>query len=231
MKIKANTIITILGVMIAILAGSLSLTVSILPLYLVKTQLFLIAGIFLTIMIIIVVRMLLNPNWLVKTATFPVIFALIMASLIIYYSGFYDFILAATGMVEYKDSANTDMVFKLMPILHVGIWVSLIPLFIGAFMTFRNVNKTLPRNLDKYLPASGRVISVEETDIYMNRSAVYKVTLEIRSAVSDIYEASRKLTISIDRVDLLVVGSEVRLLVHEDKKDDFLFDMGQGVVF
>lgn len=231
MNRKSNIFIMVLGVMVALLSALLPLSISFLTESLINLQLILIALLLGCILFVLIVRMLLDKRWIMKMAAIPVIFAVVMSGLIIYFSGFYHFIMAAAGITEHYDPADPEILFNtLMPIMQIGIWISTIPVWVAAIMTFKRVNKHAPKKLEEYLPALGRIISVERTDTYVNKRLVYKVKLEVRSSISDIYEVTRELAVSEESLSLLTPQTDVRVLVHEEKKSDLYFDLGNGVI-
>lgn len=229
---KASIWLSIFGVLAGVLGASLSLTVRWLPKELVIAQLIAIAVLVVLVFAMMVISMLRSKQIIVKLAALPVMFAMVTSGLMVYYSGFHRFILAAGGHIEYDSSiVNTDIIFDiLMPMMQIGVWVTVIPVFIAAMIMILRTNKGQPKSKDKYIPGYGRIVNVEATDIRINRRPVYRFTVEIRTHLSDVYTATRDMHLTYEHSDLLIPNQEIRFFVHERKKTDFYFDINGEMV-
>lgn len=229
---RQNTMMSLFGMIIGLLGASLTFTIRVFPKIVVDIQLILLAGGFLALMAMMIIGMLRSSVLLMKVAAIPVTFGVVMTSLFVYHSGVYHFIMAAGGFTEYQDNmVNTDVIFgNLMPMMQTGMWISAIPLFIIGFMMLRKVNKQPPKNLEQYVPSTGRIIDIVSTGMRINRRRVHTVVVELRSSHHDITEVQRDMVFDVKEYSIFTIGSEYRLLVHPDKPEDFYFDFGsQGI--
>ncbi|MCT4508505.1 MAG: hypothetical protein N4A48_07045 [Tepidibacter sp.] len=233
MKRKLNIVGMLLGILTAITLGTLPLIRMVVSPN--ASVLILTVGVvfFALAMVLIIVSMLLSPQILLKLAALPVTYVIVMIGYMLYKLNVYNIfkmMLGAEVVNPEQVFSSTASVGSLSMFLHVGVWICCIPLIVMAIIKSINLKKGKHQDFSNFDTAKGFIVKVKDTNMRINKTKIYKISLKIHYSQQEKYEVTKEFLVPAHMLHVIAIGNEVDLKINPKKKKDVYIKSEYGIL-
>jgi len=185
-----------------------------------------------TTFLLIIIYLVLDERPIVKLASLPITFVIVMISLMLKEMRLDLELKRLIGLEITNDllMPSSEGVFNLMKIMNIGLIITFIPMVIAAIVFIRQVTKSNKADFSMYDDTKGKILKIEDTWTKINRLKVYKIQIEISYYAGDRYTIEKNFSIPIHMIHLLTVGEPVELKVNPKKREDVYINTHQGIL-
>lgn len=230
---KIRKLALILGILTAIIMGTLPFVRMMVSLELAVMMLGTGVVLFVFSMLMIIISMVINPQLLVKLAAIPVMYAIIMIGYILHELNVFNIFKVMLGV----QMENPEQVFqtttsfgKLSWILHGGVWICSIPLVVVAILKVIKLNKQKNIDFSTYETTQGTITEVIDTHTMINKIKVYKISFNISYYNNETYSVTKEMKVPIHIIHSIAIGKVVTLKVNPKNKKDVYIQNEYGII-
>jgi hypothetical protein len=214
-----NIVISVIGLLIALSTMILLLMNDFLPVSIIKALPIFIFILIELMLLITAIQMLFAKLIIAKLAAIPMILVMFLVAFFLINMPIYQLLMSSLIGVAYEVDINQmfDTMSTGFKYFHIGIWVSVTPIFIAGLWTMKQTTQKIPKNIDDYYPTTAKVLSCGFTDVIINNIPVYRLELEVVH-YEGIYTVTKDIRIRSYSLLAFTQNSYVNVLIDPDKK-------------
>lgn len=222
-----NTVLTIVMAILLFITMGLK---SFLPTK-VSIGLLIAIGIIFVIMIVaMLVSFLFSSNWMSRLVMLPVGYSVCFAGYMFYNMGVHKMLLNSYGIET--EAVDSERIFYIMrnifPKAMGGIWIAAAPLFIYVLVKYFAMTKNTVKNLDSFIPTTGRILDLQPTTMLVQGRRAYEITLEYMTSQGENITQTKSSVVPEHLLHLVVVGQQVGVLMDPKNNKNIVITTSAG---
>lgn len=178
--------------------------------------------------ILLLASLIVHPQLIIKISAIPVTYVFFMIGYILNKSNALNIFKAMISASEIpmvsslSHSGNLGYMFM----LNIGLFISFIPLIIVGIFKVVKLNRKHSIDFSSYYLKSGKIISVEDTHLKLNKVKVYKVSIAVGSEYQ--HNITKEIALPYHVIHSISIGKLVNLRVNPSNANEIYIENEYG---